>query len=351
MFFTAIFTVSLTIGFILLNFTLEKPLASLADYDSGVIGGLEAEAETEKVEFTSGESIIPPQAQNETQNLKSDASQEAVAVTQTETSGQPEDLLGFYISSQDSLNNQNSPLTSIRQERSGVLVYTVQKGDTLSTVAADFGINRNSITWANNLKSNYLKPGQEIIILPVSGVKHEIKVGDTLEAIATYYSADPQKITEFNNLKNNTLKPGETLIIPDGKIPQQTPRASSQTKTATLPSYPNYYSIPTTGINWGILHGNNAIDIANRCGTTVSASAEGLVTSVNFGWDSGFGNNIKIQHPNGTETLYAHLSQIDVKEGQYVSSGDEIGLMGDTGYSTGCHLHFEVHDARNPFAK
>lgn len=336
----------------MLNLVLEKPLSSLANYNNGVIGGLEVK--NEGVEFTFGESIIPPQIQNENRNLKSDVAQENVNIstTESENPGQPEDLLGFYVSNQDSLNNQNSPLTSIRQERSGVLIYKVQKGDTLSTIAADFGINSSSITLANNIKTSHLNSGQEIVILPVSGVKHEIKIGDTLETIAEYYSADPQKITEFNNLKNGTLKPGETLIVPDGKMPQAQ-RALTQTKatTSTLPSYPNYYSIPTTGINWGILHTNNAVDIANRCGTTVIASAEGLVTNVSFGWNSGFGNYVEIQHPNGTETLYAHLSQIDIKEGEYVSSGQPIGLMGNSGYSTGCHLHFEIHGAKNPFAK
>jgi len=350
-FFTTIFTISVALIFVILNLVLEKPLSSLANYNNGVIGGLETH---KGIEFTFGKSIIPPQIQNDNMGLQSDIAQEnaKISTTESENSGQPEDLLGFYVSNQDSLNNQNSPLTSIRQERSGVLIYKVQRGDTLSTIAADFGINSSSITWANSIKTSHLNPGQEIVILPVSGVKHEIKVGDTLETIAEYYSADPQKITEFNNLKNGTLKPGETLIVPDGKMPQAQ-RALAQTKAiaSTLPSYPNYYSIPTTGINWGILHTNNAVDIANRCGTTVIASAEGLVTNVSFGWNSGFGNYVEIQHPNGTETLYAHLNQIDIKEGEYVSGKDPIGLMGDSGYSTGCHLHFEVHGARNPFAK
>lgn len=351
MFFAAIFTIFIAFVFVILNLILEKPLSSLANYNNGIIGGLEVQSKG--IEFTSGKTIISPQNQKENQNTKSDVAQEnANAMTENEGSEQPESLLGYYISSQDSINNQNSPLTSIRQERSGILIYTIQRGDTLSTIAADFGINPNSITWANNIKTSHLTTGQELVILPVSGVKYEIKIGDTLESIAEYYSADPQKITEFNNIKNGALKPGEILIIPDGKMPQAQ-RALAQTKAiaATLPSYPNYYSIPTTGINWGILHANNAVDIANRCGTIVIASAEGLITDVSIGWNSGYGNYVKIQHPNGTETLYAHLNQIDIKEGEYVSDGQQISLMGDSGYSTGCHLHFEVHNAKNPFAK
>lgn len=350
MFFATLFTFFIAFAFIILNLILEKPVSALSANDYGIIGG--PEALEQGVEFTSGESIIPPQTEN--QDQKSDVSQEnaKLVVAEEENSGQPEDLLGYYISNQDTLNNQNSPLTSIRQERSGILIYKVQRGDTLSTIAADFGISPSSITWANNIKTSHLNPGQEITILPISGVKYQIEIGDTLESIAEYYSADPQRIIEFNNLKSSTLKPGDTLIIPDGKMPQAQ-RALAQTKAAasTLPSYPNYYSIPTTGINWGILHATNAVDIANRCGTTVNASAEGLITEVRIGWNSGYGNYVEIQHPNGTETIYAHLNKIGVKDGEYVSGGDPIGLMGDSGYSTGCHLHFEIHGAKNPFAK
>jgi len=349
-FFATIFTLFVAFAFVILNLILEKPVSALSRNESGIIGG--PEIIERAVEFKSGKAIIPPQTEN--QNQKPDISQDNAKLTlaEEENSGQPENLLGYYISTQDTLNNQNSPLTSIRQERSGILIYKVQRGDTLSTIAADFGISPSSITWANNIKTSHLNPGQEITILPVSGIKYEVEIGNTLESIAEYYSADPQRIIEFNNLKSATLKPGEILIIPDGKMPQ-TQKSLAQTKAiaSTLPSYPNYYSIPTTGINWGILHSTNAIDIANRCGTTVNASAEGLVTEVKIGWNSGYGNYVEIQHPNGTETLYAHLNKIDVKEGEYVSSRDPIGLMGDSGYATGCHLHFEIRGAKNPFAK
>lgn len=116
-----------------------------------------------------------------------------------------------------------------------------------------------------------------------------------------------------------------------------------------LPYYPNYYLIPTTGINWGQIHSQNAVDIANRCNTTVIASAEGLILETGFLDD--YGNYIKIQHPNNTQTLYAHLSEILVESGDYADRGQIIGAMGNTGRSTGCHLHFEVRGAINPFGR
>jgi len=108
--------------------------------------------------------------------------------------------------------------------------------------------------------------------------------------------------------------------------------------------------MPTTGKNWGILHGHNGVDIANKCGTPVVAAADGTITLVDStGWNGGYGKDVIIKHPNGTETLYAHLQLISVSEGNGVEQGDVVGQMGDTGESTGCHLHFEVHNAPNPF--
>ena len=109
--------------------------------------------------------------------------------------------------------------------------------------------------------------------------------------------------------------------------------------------------MPTTGINWGELHGNNGVDIANRCGTKIRAAAGGTVSSVARGWNRGYGSAVIVEHANGTKTHYAHLSAIHVSPGAEVEQGETIGLMGSTGKSTGCHLHFEVHGGRNPFVK
>jgi murein DD-endopeptidase MepM/ murein hydrolase activator NlpD len=109
------------------------------------------------------------------------------------------------------------------------------------------------------------------------------------------------------------------------------------------------------GLNWGQLHGNGAVDVANRCGTPVYAAASGLVTTaLSGGWNDGYGSYIIINHGQGIQTLYAHLSSLFVSEGAYVNQGDLIAAIGKTGEVhgvTGCHLHFEVHGAANPFAR
>lgn len=350
--FSLIFIVFLGFGLILGNLALEKPLSKLADPISGVIGGPTSQEPTKEIKSHKSAILNQPNLLASASGSTSLIATNSASAAETAEEGQNE-FFGYYIASQDSLINQNLPLTSIRTDRAGVLIYKVQKGDTLLSIASDFGISLNSIIWANNIKNETIIPGQELVILPVSGVIHEVKTGQTVDELASLYSADSQKIIEFNHIKNNVLKPGETIIVPDGKMPQSQLKSIKATAYASsLPSYPNYYLIPTTGINWGILHSVNAVDIANRCGTPVIASAEGLV--VNADWDSGYGTFIKIQHPNSTETLYGHLSKVFIKTGDYVTAGQLIGNIGNTGKVqgvTGCHLHFEVRNAKNPFAR
>ena len=120
-----------------------------------------------------------------------------------------------------------------------------------------------------------------------------------------------------------------------------------------LPDLRGYFSIPTIGWNWGLLHNYNAVDIANACGTLIYAAAEGVVKESQEGWNSGYGTYLVINHPNETSTKYAHSKKNLVSVGQYVLRGDLIAYMGNTGNThgaTGCHLHFEVRGAKNPFA-
>lgn len=241
-------------------------------------------------------------------------------------------------------------------QRNQVVTYTVQPDDNLSQIANDFGISVNSLVWANNLKdSDYLSPGQELKIPPVSGVIHVVKKGDTVQSIAKKYSGDEEKIIEFNGLpRDGALQIGQEIIVPEGKIQiaGQIIPYSSRVRFARLPELVGFFILPTQGFNWGILHGRNGVDIANFCGTPIYAAAPGAVIAAQqTGWNGGAGKYIKISHGNELYTLYAHLSRLLVSGGESVSRGQLIGLMGSTGLSTGCHLHFEVHGARNPLAR
>jgi len=267
-----------------------------------------------------------------------------------------EDLAGFALIDNTAFLSTSGPLKNILANKDNLMIYKVQEGDTLLEIAENFGISVNTIIWANNsLSARSLKPGQEIILLPVSGVIHKVSEGETLESIAKLYKVDVEKIKKCNNV-GGVLAAGTSLIIPDAKpLSKSSPGSSSGGAYSKLPRLSNYFALPTTGWNWGRLHSYNAVDIANSCGTPVYASAEGLVLEAdNSGYNSGYGEYIKIEHSNGTYTLYAHLSKVLVEQGQMVKKGDLIGKIGNTGNVqgiTGCHLHFEVHGAQNPFAK
>jgi murein DD-endopeptidase MepM/ murein hydrolase activator NlpD len=241
-------------------------------------------------------------------------------------------------------------------QRSRVTEYTVQPGDLLSFIASDFGVSVDSIIWVNDLKdANSLGVGQVLKIPPVTGVVHVVRSGDTIFTIAAKYGGEKDAILEFNGLPlDGHLSIGDEIIVPDGQIKSSAVAYSDSTRKrfSYLPDLSGYFFEPANGYNWGRIHGRNGIDIANSCGTPIYAAAEGSVSLAdNVGWNGGFGKVIKLVHPNGTETLYAHLSQILIEVGSYVNKGQQLGLMGTTGRSTGCHLHFEVHGARNPLAK
>ncbi len=284
----------------------------------------------------------------ETDSLFSDQ----VFIDDFEVASAEENTAGFVIVDKDSVLNSSNPLSTILPTRDGLLVYKVQSGDTLSRIAANFGISLNTIFWANKALGNNIRPGQEIVILPVSGVVHQIDDGDSVESVAELYGVAPEKIIQYNpGISPNHLRVGTTLVIPGAK-PKTTLASIS---ASNLPSLPGYFIIPTTGWNWGRLHSFNAVDIANACGTQIYAAAEGLVTrSDSYGWNEGYGHVIEIEHPNGVATSYAHTQKNLVSVGDYVLQGDLIGNIGNTGKTdgpTGCHLHFEVRGARNPFAK
>lgn len=250
-----------------------------------------------------------------------------------------------------SLEDQGRPM-GIFASRGGLITYVVKKGDTLSGIALEFGVSAQTITGANpKIRANALQIGQELTILPVSGAVYQTKGGEDIESIASLFNVSPEKIREYNSSVNfGALEQGTSLIIPGAKS-----GTASSGRAPRLPDLGNYFAQPTQGFNWGRIHNYNAVDIANACGTSVSAAAEGLVVdSVSDGWNGGYGHAVLIEHPNETKTRYAHLGQVLAGIGDYVKQGQQIGTMGNTGNvhgPTGCHLHFEVEGAQNPFAK
>jgi len=230
---------------------------------------------------------------------------------------------------------------------------------TISVLNANTDFNKNQdnniLEFGYSSLSGYGASFSDLIYLGKGSFKYKIKKGDTLSSIADRFQVTTSSIIAFNNLQKIT--PGSWILINQNieEINQSLPNPPNK----NLPYLKNYFSLPTQGWNWGILHDHNAVDIANQCGTPVFAAADGVVTNDpqlgdgSSGWNNGYGVFVLLEHPNGTKTRYAHLDKALVKIGDIVKKGQKIGLMGNTGDSkgpTGCHLHFEVYGAQNPFA-
>lgn len=244
-----------------------------------------------------------------------------------------------------------------------ISIYEVRQGDSLSQIAEMFDVSMNTIRWANDFDGD-IQPGQSLIILPISGVKHVVKNGGTIEDVAELYGADAREIALFNGISENTaLKAGDEIIVPHAEIKQEKTEqktngkaktyakngASTNTTTATASGYfgnPVPGAIMTQGI-----HGYNGVDLGAPAGTSIYAAAAGtVITSKQDGWNGGYGAMIIISHDNGTQTLYSHQSENVVAAGQKVKKGELIGYVGSTGKSTGNHTHFEVRGAKNPIS-
>ncbi|MEK7582077.1 MAG: peptidoglycan DD-metalloendopeptidase family protein, partial [Patescibacteria group bacterium] len=239
-----------------------------------------------------------------------------------------------------------------------ISIYVVRKGDSISQIAKMFGVSPNTIVWANDIEGGIISDGQKLIILPVSGIQYTIKNGDTIKKISDKYKADTEEILKFNGIALDTkLIAGETIIIPDveGTAVKQSinslSRPTSRLYGTSGPSYDGYYIRPIAGgYKSQGLHGYNGVDLATFRGAPIIASATGdVIISRQGGWNGGYGNYIVIQHGNGTQTLYSHNNENIVSVGDRVVQGQVIGYVGNTGRSTGSHLHFEVRGAQNPF--
>jgi murein DD-endopeptidase MepM/ murein hydrolase activator NlpD len=246
-------------------------------------------------------------------------------------------------------------LTQVSEKtRDKTIEYMVQEGDTVSTIAEKFGISEDTIRWQNDLKSkNQIKMGQTLQILPVTGVSHKVTKGETVYSISKKYDTSAQAIVDFpyNTFSNDEtfeLAIGQIVIVPDGVKPEETLWSPS---TRTRQITPDAGTVVASGsfvwpaggtITQRMSWFHPGIDIANRAAPNILSADAGKVVVAGWPDGYGYGNRIIIDHGNGYKTLYAHLSKIYVVVGQTVARGAAIGKMGNTGRSTGTHLHFEI---------
>lgn len=272
--------------------------------------------------------------------------------------------IDILLSSGSALISNSGPEGTVSDYTEGVQnsgqisLHVVREGESLSVIASLYQVTTNTILWANDIKdAGTIQPGDTLLILPVSGVQHTVAKGQTITGISKKYDADPEEVASFNGLDvDSELAVGDTLIIPGGDLAPKKSTAVAKSSggavSKALPAISGYFSNPVPGarLTQGI-HGYNGVDLGAKSGTPVYASAAGtvIVAKGGGGYNGGYGNYIVISHANGTQTLYAHLSSLAVSGGS-VSQGDLIGYVGNTGRSTGFHLHFEVRGAKNPFA-
>ena len=257
---------------------------------------------------------------------------------------------GVVLSAED----ESYMMTEISDKlRDKIMIYQVQEGDTVSSIAKKFDVSEDTIRWQNNLKAKaVIKVGATLEILPITGVSHKVQKGDTVYSLAKEYNTSAQAIVDFpfNTFTNDetfALAIGQTITVPDGikkdvtvtqptYYARLTPDAGSVTAMGSF-VWPAQGSI-TQRYTWY----HRGIDIANSAGPDILAADSGKVIIAGWPDNSGYGNRVVVDHGNGYVTLYAHLAKIYVVAGQTVARGSSLGKMGSTGRSTGTHLHFEI---------
>lgn len=241
--------------------------------------------------------------------------------------------------------------------RTSITTYIVQGGDTIGGIANRFSITQKTVLAANNLSNaDFIKPGQELVIPPVSGVIHKVGRGDTIASIASKYKVTPEQILDYNRLPDaSAISVEQTLIVPGGVMPEP-PRPVIAAAPASSPaavSGPIPTPAPAIGggrLNWPTVrkginqyfrYGHTGIDAECAYGDALYAAREGVVSTVLY-QRYGYGYHVIVNHGGGLQTLYGHASKIFVKPGQSVSRGQSIAMCGSTGRSSGTHVHFET---------
>lgn len=224
--------------------------------------------------------------------------------------------------------------------------YTVKTGENISTIAKKFGLaNISTLIAVNNISNvRLLRAGQKIIIPSMDGMIHTVKKGESLGLLAQRYNLSVENLLDVNDLSSSIIQVGDKIFIPGARLNSDELRLalgelfmSPLSVSWRLSSAYGYRPDPFTGVR----SFHTGIDMVAPQGTSIKASMDGKVAAA--GYTQVYGNYVILSHQNGYQTLYAHLHTISVKTGQSVNQGTKLGLLGNTGYSTGAHLHFSVY--------
>jgi murein DD-endopeptidase MepM/ murein hydrolase activator NlpD len=246
----------------------------------------------------------------------------------------PELADGKADSGQDSSSLPPAPVTL------EMSTYTVRSNDSLASIAKRFGLNIDTLISANGIRSSgSVRSGTQLRVPNINGLIYKVRPGDSLAGVAKRYKIDTTKIVDANDLGSARLIVGQSLFIPGARLPQAAINQAMGQRVSwpvrgPLSSYFGYRPDPFTGVR----RFHAGIDIVVDSGTPVRAAMAGRVSDV--GYNANYGNYIILNHADGFQTLYGHLSLAEVVVGSSVEQGTLLGLSGNTGYSTGAHLHF-----------
>jgi murein DD-endopeptidase MepM/ murein hydrolase activator NlpD len=221
--------------------------------------------------------------------------------------------------------------------------YTVKPGDSIGSIAKRFGRSVDSLVSLNGIRDvRGLRAGTELRVPNMDGLVHVVARGESLSKLASVYKVETSLLADANDLGSASLRPGQSLFIPGARLPEASLRAIYGVNVAwpargPISSWFGVRSDPFTGVR----RFHTGIDIVVNLGTPVRAAMDGRV--MDLGYNANYGNYIILGHVDGLQTLYGHLSGFAVTEGQKVKQGSVIGASGNTGYSTGPHLHFGVY--------
>jgi murein DD-endopeptidase MepM/ murein hydrolase activator NlpD len=226
--------------------------------------------------------------------------------------------------------------------------YKVKKGDSVSGIAKKFDVSIGAIIASNNIaNARKLQEGTVLKIPNIDGIPYQVQKGDNLSKISASFKVPLDVILDINDIKSDNIRAGETLFIPGARMNDIDLRMSLG-ETFMYPLHQKFitssYGMRKDPIN-GALSFHTGLDLRANTGTAVLASLEGVVSFVGENWL--YGKHIIISHSNGYKTMYGHLNAFSVKQGDRVTRGRKIAESGNTGYSTGPHLHFGIYDKNN----
>ncbi len=220
--------------------------------------------------------------------------------------------------------------------------YTVQAGDTLSGIAQRLGLAVDTLISFNGIQdARALKVGSRLQLPNANGLKYRVRRGDSLEAVAGRFGVALNDLLDWNTLESSLIVPGQELFVPGARLSEQElnrvfGRLFILPARGRLSSRFGMRGDPFTGVS----RFHNGLDLAGPVGTPVLAAMSGRVSMVGF--NPNYGRYLILSHAEGFQTLYGHLDAFQVRKGARVKQGELIGTMGNSGYSTGSHLHFAI---------